>query len=391
MKLIAKISTVLFAVAVLSSISVSPHSTDQPVRQSALLKIRMLLTVPVCTDGNEQAMLEKTFAALPFHRKLYSLMHLAARDLDIDFKASLIPLDSRQLRQKLDDEIANEKIDAFILISAFRHTLDVIKHLEKRGVPFIILNANSLRNELGTPREKYRFWIGEILPDDEAGGYLLARNLISRHRKKFKSSPANIVAFAGTPTDDASVQRLKGLKRAVQEEKNTKLLQIFSSFYQTNDIKDKFFYIKNSRYPETDIVWCAADSLAIASIDAAEETGFHPGREMLFGGVDWNGSALRLISEKKMEVSMGGHFIDGALSLVLLHDYLKGYDFKSQTTRFRTSLLPADLSNIKAVEELNEFRGWEKADFKKLSKAHNPDIEAYDFSYTAVLERVNPK
>ena len=135
-------------------------------------------------------------------------------------------------------------------------------------------------------------------------------------------------------------------------------------------------------------LWAANDPMALGAIDAIEAKGRVPGRDILVGGVDWTTDGLDAIRDGKLELSAGGHFMEGAWALILMHDWRHGVDFVGADGKGASRWSPM---KVIGREELDAYRGltspdaWARIDFRKLSRVHNPALETYAFGPTVVM------
>ena len=85
--------------------------------------------------------------------------------------------------------------------------------------------------------------------------------------------------------------------------------------------------------PQIRVLWCANDSMALGALAAAVEAGRRPGEDLLIGGVDLVDRALAEVAAGRLEVSIGGHLVDGARALLLLHDHHQKRDLVPRVGR----------------------------------------------------------
>ncbi len=322
-----------------------------------------------------------------FFTRLYDFTESAADNLGIEFKTYGIPYEKASINEKIHSIVSEFNPQAFIIIGGVTSSLNVFKILEEIQIPTITVNTPILSSpgDMIIPRGKYKYWIGEVVPEDEHAGYLLAKRLIS-HASARRIKKINMVAIAGSFTDNASRKRIIGLKRAVSESKDVILHQIFSSGnFDYTVARDKFFYIKKSRYPQTSVLWCGNDTIAFGVLDGAGDINLVPGKDIILGGIDWSEKALKLVRDEEMTVNIGGHFMDGAWALVLLYDYLKGLDFVSEGTHFRSRMILIDKNNVDSFGRIVFQKNWHKLNFRKFSKVINPEIKKYSFSIEKLL------
>jgi hypothetical protein len=101
---------------------------------------------------------------------------------------------------------------------------------------------------------------------------------------------------------------------------------------------------------------------------------------ILTGGIDWETEGLTDIKTNKMTTSLGGHFMQGGLALVLLYDYHHGKDFVSELgTRIDMRLSALTHANIQVYHNILEDGKWDRIDFKNLSKCYNSKRSKYNF------------
>jgi hypothetical protein len=87
-----------------------------------------------------------------------------------------------------------------------------------------------------------------------------------------------------------------------------------------------------------------------------------------------------------MSTSVGGHFLEGAWSLILVHDYHYGIDFVDDPgVRFMTSMHSITSDTVQDYSDKLGNPEWNRIDFKQFSKKHNPVLEKYDFSLSGLL------
>jgi hypothetical protein len=82
-----------------------------------------------------------------------------------------------------------------------------------------------------------------------------------------------------------------------------------------------------------------------------------------------------------MHVTIGGHFLAGAVALILIHDYHNGIDFVDDTgVQMITPVYPITAGNIQKYIKVLDRTKWNKIDFRRFSKKYNPDLKHYDFT-----------
>lgn len=260
---------------------------------------------------------------------------------------------------------------------------------EKHGVKTVFVNQSFLgdqRKMMGHPGGIYKEWLFEYLPDDSHAGYILAKALIEKARArglKDENGKINVVGISGQPASSASILREKGLRRAIAEYPDVRLLQLSHAGWKRDKARDISKRILD-RYPEIAVIWSASDLMGVGISDGIREFGKVPGRDVLTGGVDWAAFALDMVANNEFVCTVGGHFMDGAWAMVMLYDYMHGIKLPDESTS-HFSLITSE--NVKAFRNRFGTGNWGQIDFREFSKHHNPKLKKYEFGLEGVLKQ----
>lgn len=323
-----------------------------------------------------------------FGQNVHSFASSVAKDLNINLTITLSKPDvDRNLNRfeylrLVKKHLSSTPKPDFALVIFFKGISKKILELSKKyDIPVMVVNTNipkKDKNIIGEPREIYKNFLGVIAANEVVAGYDISKYLINKKREISKNKKLNIIGIAGPRESPESDSRVNGLKLAVKEDKNSVIRQIVHA----NWGKDKaYFQMKQliKRYADIDIVWCASDSMSIGALKAINESNLK--NKILTGGIDWTNNGVKSVENKGMTVTAGGHFMNGGLALILLHDYYFGNDFKSELgTQIQINMNLLSNSNIS--DYLNKFSitNWDKVDFTKFSKVLNSNNKKYDFS-----------
>ncbi len=323
----------------------------------------------------------------PFWKKVLKLNKVVAKQLKINLVA-IKPSDiehNDNSHLMIEDFLKNNKVDGFITGFFSSNEKQLLEILKKYQTPFISINSPLTKEQyqlLGKPREKFPHWLTHISPDDFAAGSRLASILASRIKL---GNQAKILALSGDKYGTASLNRTLGLSKShLRGSANFELVQnIYTDWSKTTSkkltIKALNKLSKNhSIINKVNLIWAASDHIALGSIEAMESLNLVPGKDILVGGIDWSNDGIKLIESGKMEVSLGGHFIEGALALILLHDYLNGLDFSKQAEPIINTLMIAlSQRNMSQIKPKLQEEYWQSIDFTKQSKSLNPKLRHY--------------
>jgi ABC-type sugar transport system substrate-binding protein len=245
---------------------------------------------------------------------------------------------------------------------------------------------------VGGPREHFKLWIGEMLPNEEQAGENLANLLLDAAEKAIpnqRGKRIHVLGMSGTETDSGAILRNEGLRKALAARPNAELLQIVSAHWFYDEAKEKS-ELMFRRYPDIDVLWSANDRMALAGIDTLVAMGRVPGRDVMVGGMDWDTRALSAIVDGKMVASIGGQVLEGAWALVLLCDLYHGIDFASERLAWRSEMVPITKENVERYRHSLGAGNWQKLNFKRFSKFYHPEIKSYNLSVDALVQGLPP-
>ena len=264
--------------------------------------------------------------------------------------------------------------------------LDTIEQAKLKTIIFNTDASEDEREVVGQPRQKYRYWIGHMYPDDVQAGHDMMDYLITEaQNRNLRNADGKVETFviSGNHSSVSAANRNIGLKQSI-EKRSQILHQIFFARWKP-ELADNIARKALKRYPNTNIVWAANDNMIMGALSTIKT--HNP--DILTGGMDWTTAALESIEKGELTVSYGGHFAEAAWSMVMIHDYYHGQDFfDPRKPKIKSLLKPLNQSNVGSY--LHHFGGkdWRKVDFSKFSKVLNPKLKHYDFSIEALLNQM---
>lgn len=329
-----------------------------------------------------------------FWPKVNALMQAAAEDLQIDVEVLYAEMDHLKMVKMVKEVVNRPRPPDYLIVDNYKmQGGTMIREADAAGVK-VFLMANGLNEkqteEFGRPREKYPRWIGELTPDNKFAGYQLAKALINQALAAgvtTSDGKLHLAAISGDLVTPASVQRVAGLKQAVAEYQNVELEQVVPGQWDEQRAKRNAIRLIK-RYPELGALWVANDEMALSAMDGMLTHGKTPGTDIFVGGVNGKKEALEQVTKGKMSASVGGHFMLGAWSLVLLYDFHHGKDFADEGVQVRQRLFGViDAQNVDQYLSVFGDENWQKIDFSRFSKIRNPRLKKYDFSMEAILQQ----
>ena len=329
-----------------------------------------------------------------FWQMTIDFMKAAAEDLEMQLE--VVTSDwNHYLSIKQMEEIAKRKDppDYIVTGNEKSNAGKIIEIADRAGIKIFLFNNGFVRQSdietYGDPREKYKHWIGQMIPNNFSAGYQIGKILIQEALANdilAQDGFVHIAAIAGTYATHASVERVKGLKQIVEEyQDKVKLLQIISGDWTAKRAKEITEGLFNRYGTDINVLWGVNDSTALGAMEYAISIGKTPGKNFLLGGCGWYPPALSKVNEGMLETSVGGHFMDAGWIMVLLYDYHYGKDFIGDMPT--STMYSIDKNNVEDYMKVFGNPDWNKIDFKQFSKIYNPSLKAYDFSLKAIFQQ----
>jgi len=319
----------------------------------------------------------------PFWTKAVFFTQAAAADLGVKLQAFNANDDPEKMLAQVKEAVRGG-IDA-IIFPAYQNTGEQILQIaENHKTPAILINSQLPAKDL-LPRTKYEYWISSVLPDDVKAGTLLIQQLI--HEAKSRGIERfDVLSIEGNPKDESSIDRVRGLKSYLKYLKGLDAFKIVTGNWNRQSAYDQFkdFY---SSHSNVNIVWCANDNMTLGVVKAINEMDLR--RKIVVGGVDWDKDAIEAIQQDRMQVSVGGHFLDGAWAVVLLFDYLNGVDFANEQLQFGSPMVAMTRANAQSLSPFVS-QAARSLDFRKFSKTQNSSLKLYQFDLNEIAARLAP-
>lgn len=291
------------------------------------------------------------------------------------------------LAQQIAQRPASEMPDYVIVANEAGAGPELVRVLAPRTKVFVAFSGipAGAESAVGQPRQLYPNWIGSLEPRAEEAGYLTARALIEKARAQGLRGPdgrVHLLALSGDRSTTTSVLRSAGMRRAVAEAGDAVIDQeVYAAFSRerAREMADVLF----SRHPQARVVWAGSDQMAFGAMQALEQRGRVPGRDVLFGGINTSAEAIEGVRSGRLAALAGGHFILGAWALVMIHDHHRGVDFAaSEGTVLEPSMFilftPREAGLFQARYGADSF---DAVDFRRFSKVRTPALKRYDFSF----------
>lgn len=317
----------------------------------------------------------------PFFSKATRIMQTAADNLALDLEIIQGNDDSIDFGNQADALFSRSELpDYLILVNQRVLVGPIMARADKLGIKTLLFNGGFSPQTFEALRHGPRalkHWIGQVLPDDQQSGRLLAQKLIDKARaaKSFDNKGfINVIGISGALASNASEQRILGLQSYVDEQDDVLLRQVVHADWNRQESRAKAAALLR-RHKKVSVIWTAGDHLALGAADAITLNGLRPGVDVFTAGVDWHPDTFEPIRAGVLSGSVGGHVFDGAWALMLIHEHVQNNSPAFVDTR--TQFYWADRHNLSTVEQMLAPSHWQQFDYAAQSKSLAPNSSAY--------------
>lgn len=386
---------------VLPSTSRQARATNKAKAASITVLIALLLALTALSAGSLAHAMSVVFLNPgtldePYWNDVDLAMSMAAQSLGVELETIHLERDHTRVPYLLDEILTRPESDRpdYILLSNDYGTAPAaLEHIAATHPTPVFLTLSGLhgpaRQAAGAPRENFPFWLGSLEPRAQDAGYQTAMQLFAAARAldlpRGPDGHLHLLAFSGDRSTPTSIARNQGLAQALAESPDIVLDQMVHAAWQYDKAVQQAEWLYQ-RHPHARLIWSGNDQMALAAMQVWRERGGQPGQDAVFSAINTSPAIMAALRDGSLSTLSGGHFIGGAISLVMLYDYHHGHDFAVNGLEQEIPLFelftPGD---TQAFEKLFRQPG-ASIDFRQYSKTHHPEIRYDDFSFRKLLE-----
>ncbi|WP_395504297.1 ABC transporter substrate-binding protein [Ectopseudomonas hydrolytica] len=316
----------------------------------------------------------------PFWVAYSRYMQDAAGDLGVELRVLYGQRDNARILDNAHQVLAGKHPDYLIFVNEQFTGPEILRLFEDSEVRLFALHSTLTPEQqalAGGSRERYRHWLGSLVPNDEEAGYLMARALIALADGK----PAEMLAFTGIKQTPSATLRVAGMERALAEAPHVRLQQMLYGEWRQQRAYEQAQALL-PRYPNLNLVWAANDEMAFGVMQAAEEQG----RRLHYAALNNSHRVLQARIERRIEVLASGHFILGGCALVMLYDHSRGLDFAERGGKDQVASLLRLIDDKDAERLLTRLDQDDIGlDFRTFSATQRPQMSRYACSIDSLL------
>ena len=201
-------------------------------------------------------------------------MEAAAKSLGMNFEvqyAQREPLKTLEIARELAARPAGKRPEYIVITDDYAVADQLLKIIDPAGVQTFLAYSSipaDQRGGTGSPRGKYKGWLGSLEPRAEDAGYLTARALIERGKKEKAFAPdgkLHMLAIAGDRSTPSSINRNQGMRRAVAEAPMVVLEQeVYAAW--NRELAAQHADSLYRRYPDVKLIWAGNDLMAFGAM-----------------------------------------------------------------------------------------------------------------------------
>jgi ABC-type sugar transport system substrate-binding protein len=305
-----------------------------------------------------------------FWNKYIAFMKKGAGELGVNLVVLNADNNPDQMIKSLEDLVA-QHVNGIIFTPYWATGARGLTLAKEANIPVIITDSYP-----DFPAQSKRFpnYLAFIGPSDEDAGYQMGKALFAA-MKPGPDGKKVIGVVNGTPGTSVAIDRRKGLERALKENPDVRV----AGEVQGNFVRDTSQTAFESLYqgnPDITGVWAANGGTATGVLAALKNRGKVPGKDVLVVGMDLNPENVEAVKNGELLFDIGGHWLQGGFSLVLLYDDIKGIPVPKEADNFKIKLLPLTQDRVAQFEK--DFPGGVSPyDFKEHSRFYNKNAQVF--------------
>lgn len=291
------------------------------------------------------------------------LMAAAAEDLDLKLEVFHAAREHYRMAEFLAERLKRPPLPDYVVLTNEKQVgPKLLQLLHSYPIPVLfILNdlAPEPRVELSRDPHWLQYLLPAVVPDNGWVGEQTMAKLLSLGTAR---APL-VVMLSGDKVTPASVARDAGAKEALLHHAQAHLLQqVYGQWDEPMAYAQMQVLLK--RYPQLTHVWTANDHMAFGALRALKEAGRTPGRDVWLSSVNTSAQVLQLRRQGSISVLGGGHFVAGALGLLLIDEHRAGRPLPSVTDLSFFALIEPDTPLFSRLVQ----REWRSIKFKRLEQ-----------------------
>jgi simple sugar transport system substrate-binding protein len=212
-----------------------------------------------------------------------------------------------------------QKVDFIVFAPVVQTGWDtVLAEVKDAKIPVIVINR-ALKTSVGKPED---FMVTFIGPDNLDAGRKAAGFLVDR----FKNAPGtiNVVQLEGTVGASTAVERRVGFAEVIQGQNKLKIAKSQSGDYtraKGKEVMEAFLKSAKADRLKIDALFSQSDDMGIGAMQAIEEAGLKPGKDIVIVSIDGVKGAFEAMIAGKLAATVENPVDYSAALMKVIRDY----------------------------------------------------------------------
>jgi len=234
-----------------------------------------------------------------------------------------------------------QKVDFIVFAPVVQTGWDaVLQEAKEAKIPVIVVNRR-LTTSTGKAEDYYVTFIG---PDNLDAGRLAAKTMID----KFKDAPGpvNVVQLEGTVGASTAVERKNGFDEIIKGQTKLKVIKSQSGDYtraKGKEVMEAFLKSAKAEGLKIDALFSQSDDMGIGAMQAIEEAGLKPGKDIIIVSIDGVKGAFEAMIAGKQAATIENP-VDYAVPLIKVLNDIKDKKDIPKWTKLEFKVYPADVA-----------------------------------------------
>lgn len=212
---------------------------------------------------------------------------------------------------------------------------EVLREAKNAGIPVILSDRSvNLRDD--------SLWVTFVGSDFMEEGRRAARWLLSYMKdRRTEDGTIRVVELRGTEGSAPAIERKKGFEDTLRPDSRFKIVRSENANFYLDQGKERMKEILATETGRIDVLFAHNDDMALGAIEAIEEAGKAPGKDIVIVSVDAVREAFKAMIDGKLNCTVECTPLLGPQLMKVVQDYMDGVDLP---TRIITSeeVFPAE-------------------------------------------------
>ena len=272
------------------------------------------------------------------------------------------------------EDLVARGVDGIIHVPYWATGTKALMDTQAAGIPIIM--SDVYVPDVNPQDPEFPNYIAFVGPSDEEAGYAMAIALFEAMEPD-ENGEKVVGVVDGTPGTTVAIDRRAGFDRALAEHPEVRLAGAVNGNFVRDESQEAFAALYQGN-PDIRGVWAANGGTATGVIAALRNAGVTPGEDVLVVGMDLNPENIDFIESGELLFDIGGHWLQGGFALVMMYDYLNGFEIPPEQANVKLDLLPVTAATVQQFRQ-DYPEGVPAYDWYEHSRTYNPDAPPATF------------